>query len=290
MPLICTVGDLLADIIVRLNSDPQRGTDTPAKIEFKRGGSAANVAVAVAAAGGHARFIGQIGDDFVATMLAEELSSHGVDLRIVRSGTTGTIVVLVDSTGERSFLTDRAAVLQLANVPATDLDDVDWLHVPAYSLTTGILAETVQHLIGDAVERQIPISLSTSSVSVLSEFGRERFLDLVKAVQPEVVIANRAEANYLLQGHPWFRHSKATVVTAEDRPARFVRPDGSETRVSPETVEVMDSTGAGDAFTGAFLVAYASGASPEACLQAGHDMARRTLEHPGAGLGDISNG
>jgi sugar/nucleoside kinase (ribokinase family) len=290
MPLICAVGDLVADIIVRLDSDPQRGTDTPAKIEFKRGGSAANVAVAVAAAGGDARFIGQIGDDFVATMLAEELTSHGVDLRIVRSGTTGTIVVLVDDTGERSFLTDRAAVLHLANVPASDLDGVDWLHVPAYSLTTGTLAETVQHLIGDAVDREIPISLSTSSVSVLVEYGRERFLDLVNAIQPEVVIANRAEAKYLLQGHPWFRNSKVTVVTAEDRPASFVRPDGSEARVSPEPVDVKDSTGAGDAFTGAFLVAYASGESPEACLRAGHDMARRTLEQSGAGLGDMSNG
>ena len=285
MGIICCVGDLVTDIVVQLASDPQRGTDTPASIEYHRGGSAANVAVAVAASGVEARFVGQVGDDPAGDLLVRTLESLEVDAKVVRGGTSGTIVVLVDHTGERSFLSDRGAALRLASIPNGSLDGVDWLHVPAYSLTVGALADTSQDMIGEAVDRGIPISISTSSVSVLDEFGRERFLDLVKAVQPELVLANRAEASFMLQGHPWFRHARATVVTASELPARFVRPDGTEVRAAPEPVEITDSTGAGDAFTGAFLAAYSRGESPEDALLAGHALARRTLKEPGARLG-----
>ena len=285
MNTICCVGDLVTDVIVHLATDPQRGTDTPASIEYQRGGSAANVAVAAIASDASARFVGQVGDDRAGETLTSSLESDGVELFVVRRGTTGTIIVLVDSNGERSFLTDRAAAVHLSSIPSGSLDGVDHLHVPAYSLTVGALAETSQMMIGEAVERSIPVSISTSSVSVLEDYGRDRFLDLVKAINPALVFANREEASFLLQGHPWFRHAGATVVTAADLPARFVRPDGTEARVSPTPVTAIDTTGAGDAFTGAFLAHYLRGEAPEACLQAGHDLARRTLEHPGAQLG-----
>lgn len=285
MNTICCVGDLVTDVVVHLTSDPQRGTDTPVSIDYQRGGSAANVAVAAVVSGASARFVGQVGDDVAGETLTAALESHGVELCVVRRGVSGTIVVLVDATGERSFLTDRAAAVHLSSMPQGALDGVDLLHVPAYSLTVGALAETSQLMIGEAVDRNIPISISTSSVSVLEDYGRDRFLDLVKAVNPALIFANREEANFLLQGHPWFRHAGATIVTASDLPARFVQPDGTEARVSPTPVKATDTTGAGDAFTGAFLATYLRGKSPEECLQAGHDLARRTLEHPGARLG-----
>jgi len=286
VPRICTIGDLVTDVVVHLDSDPQRGTDTPAEIEHVRGGSAANVAVAAVASGGEGRFIGQVGNDDRGRLLIEDLRRNGVEAMVAERGTTGTIVVLVDGRGERSFLTDRAAAAHLASVPARALDGVDLLHVPAYSLLSGGLSETCHLLIGEAVERDIPVSISTSSVSALAEFGRGRFLDLIKQLRPEIVIANRDEAKFLLEGHPWFTHAGATVVTAGARAARFIRPDGSDFRVLPEQIEVQDTTGSGDAFTGAFLVAYMSGSDPDTALAAGHAMAQRTLLVAGAGLAD----
>lgn len=285
MPLICAVGDLLTDIVVHLDRDPQRGTDTAARIDHLRGGSAANVALAASASGGRGRFVGQVGDDERGRWLVEQLRDAEVETLVVERGTTGTIVVLVDATGERSFLTDRGAAAHLSAIPAGTLDDVDILHIPAYSLTSGGLADTCHQLIGEAVDREIPISISTSSVAALAEFGRERFLDLIKNIRPEIVIANTDEARYLLHGHPWFTHAATTVITAGPRPARMVRPDGSDVRVAPEASTATDSTGAGDAFAGAFLVAYAGDAEPRAALSAGHAMARRTLDVAGAGLG-----
>lgn len=285
MNTICCVGDLVVDVIVHLSRDPQRGTDTPATIVHRRGGSAANVAFGVVASGASARFVGQVGNDLTGSMLLDEMEAAGIELEVVRRGTTGSIVVLVDSTGERSFLTDRAAAMHLAGVPAQTLDGVGLLHLPAYSFAGGALAETSQQLVGEAVDRNIPISLSTSSVSMLAEYGREQFLDLVRLVEPRFVFANSDEARFLLQGHPWFRHADATIITASAREARYVQPNGDDVRLAPEPTEVVDTTGAGDAFTAAFLVAHLRGEPPLECLRAGHALARRTLMNSGAGLG-----
>ncbi len=285
-PLVCTIGDLVTDIVVHLDSDPQRGTDTPARIQTMRGGSAANVAVAAVAGGGRARFIGQVGDDAAGAGLIAELGDAGVEPIVSRRGKTGSIVVLVDSKGERSFLSDRGAAVYLSAVPADVLDGVDVLHVPMYSLAAGSLADTTQQLLGEAVERGIAVSLSTSSLSVLREYGRTPFMALVKNLRPEFIFANADEAKFLLDAHPWFTHAEATVVTAGGGRARLTRPDGTDHRVTAERVEVLDTTGAGDAFAAGFLVAWHGGGEPESWLAAGHSLAATTVTQPGAQLAD----
>lgn len=282
---ICCIGDLVVDVVVRLERDPQRGTDTPASIVHRRGGSAANVAAGVVAAGAAARFVGQVGDDLVGTMLIEHLTQAGVDTRVVQRGVTGTIVVLVDANGERSFLTDRGAATHLSGVSASVLDGVDLVHIPAYSFAGGALAETTQYLIGEAVDREIPISVSTSSVSMLAEYGRERFLDLVRLIGPRFVLANHEEARFLLHGHPWFRHAEATIITSAAGEARYMQPNGTDVRVAPEPTAATDTTGAGDAFAAGFLASHLRGDAPAESLTAGHALARRTLITPGAELG-----
>jgi len=255
-PLICSVGDLITDVVVHLDRDPQRGTDTSASIQRVRGGSAANVCAGAVAAGGRSRFVGQVGNDDDGRLLIAALTEQGVDTRASANGRTGTIVALVDSSGERSFLTDRGASVHLSHIDVEVLDGVDVLHVPLYSMLAGALAESTQRLIGEALDRQIPVTLSTSSVSALREFGRNEFLALVKNMKPDLVFANLPEARYALQGHPWFVGAGATVVSAGPRAARFTRPDGSDFRREPPSVEVSDTTGAGDAFTAGFLVAW----------------------------------
>lgn len=289
MVTICCVGDLVVDVVVDLDRDPQRGTDTPVSIVHRRGGSAANVAAATVIAGGVGRFVGQVGADPAGSMLTAQMEQLGVELTVTRHGTTGTIVVLVDASGERSFLSDRGAAVHLSYAPNTVLDGVDVLHVPAYSLMTGPLADTTQSLIGDAVQRAIPVSVSASSVSSLADYGREQFLDLLKAVQPYVLLANRDEARFLLEGHPWFPHASATVVTNGPGEARYSKPDGTDVRVAPEPVDALDTTGAGDAFAAGFLVSYLRDHDPEAALRNGHSLARGSLLNPGAAITDAIN-
>jgi sugar/nucleoside kinase (ribokinase family) len=105
-------------------------TDNSCVVHRSRGGSAANVAV-VASALMPARFIGCVGEDPVGELLASELTGHGVDVRVQRRGRTGTIVVLVDSEGERTMYPDRAAAADLNEVPEDWLESAAILHVPS---------------------------------------------------------------------------------------------------------------------------------------------------------------
>ena len=96
---IVTIGDLVEDLAVRLESAVHLASDTEAIIHRRRGGSAANTAVAIARLGHPARFIGQVGDDPIGGVLVDALLLAGVEPVVRRSGRTGTIVVLVDHAG-----------------------------------------------------------------------------------------------------------------------------------------------------------------------------------------------
>lgn len=283
-PRICCIGDLVTDVVVHLGSDPKRGTDTPATISSHRGGSAANVAAAVSAAGGIARFAGCVGTDSPGDALVANLEANHVESMVQRTGTTGTIVVLVDGDGERSFLSDRGAATELASVPSDFLDGVDLLHIPAYSFIDGPLAETSEHVVGIAVDAGVPISISTSSVAALAQYGREEFRELLSAIRPAYVIANHDEFTYLMQGQPWVRGAGATVITNGPRAAVVRQTNGTEVRSTPAASSATDTTGAGDAFTAGFLVARAKGQDFASALAFGHAVAAKALSARGAEL------
>src|SRR6478735_2045460 len=96
--LVTVVGDLVEDVVVWVDRPVTAGTDNPATVRRSPGGSAANVAAAVARCGGRARFIGRVGDD--GDGLVDELAADGVDVRVQRGGRSGTVVVLVAPDGE----------------------------------------------------------------------------------------------------------------------------------------------------------------------------------------------
>ncbi len=284
--MLCCVGDLLTDIIVRPATPTVTGSDTPSQVSYRQGGSAANVAVA-AAAHGPARFVGRIGDDGRGDDLIAALEQRGVECVVSRGGTTGSIVALIDSAGERSFFTDRGAALDLSAIPPDALDGVEWIHIPGYSFVDGALAETCQEVVGEAMDRDIPVSISTSSTTALVEFGRLGFLELIAAIGPRVVIANRPEAHYLLGAEEEFPGATYSVITDGPNPTRLRGPDG-EHRSEPVTVpEVVDTTGAGDAFAGGFVSALIEGLDGPAALDRGHRSAAEVVQRIGGGGEDL---
>jgi len=222
-----------------------------------------------------------VGDDDRGERLIAELVAAGIDVRVARGGVTGTVVALVDNSGERSFLTQRGAATQFM---ATDdlLDAVDWLHVPGYSFEAGQLAETSHRIVGTAIQRSVPRSVSTGSLSLLRDYGRTEFLELIEAIGPEAVVANEAEATFLGVGDQSFPNTKWSVITRGQMPTLLLDPDGERREISVPPASVVDTTGAGDAFTGAFIAHLLNGGSAVDGVVAGHEHAARSLAVYGA--------
>lgn len=276
--MLAALGDLVEDVIVRLDGPVNVASDTPAHISRRRGGSAANVAVAAAGLGHAARFLGQVGSDAIGSALLAEMTVDGVDVAMVRrSGSTGTIVALVDQTGERSMLTDRRACIDLSDPDPSWLDGVGALHVPLYSLATGALAATAITVIGWAHDRNIDVSIDMSSSAVMRQLGIDHVRRLIVDVSPDLIFANLDEATTLhIDGAI---DGAVSVVKRGPDPAIVHSPNKPSIEVPGLVVaDVSDTTGAGDAFAAGFLT-HAGGwrRDPGSACQSGHRCAAALL-------------
>lgn len=277
--MLVVIGDLVADLIVLGGGALERGTDNPAEVRLTRGGSAANVAVG-AAARHPSRFIGRVGDDTLARALVGELETAGVEVRVQRAGRTGAIVVLVDAVGERTMITDRGAAAELAAIDPAWLDGADWVHVPLYGFASAVSSRAVMDAATRAAAAGARVSLDLSSVATLRQLGGAALQGLLAELQPDVVFANEDEARIVADFA--LAPSGVYIVKRGAEPV-LVSSDGATVEVHVERVDdVLDSTGAGDAFAAGYIVAALAGADPRESARAGGVLAMSALRRPGA--------
>ena len=290
---VLVVGDLIDDLVVQPGGPIAYATDTPSRITPTLGGSAANQATWLAAAGARARLVARVGAADV-DRHTRALRAAGVEPWLIADPdlATGTIVILLDETGERSMFTDRGANLGLCveDLPDGVLDDVDALHLTGYSLFDDEVRAAVLDLVERARSREVPITIDPSSTGFLRSVGAATFLGWIGEVA--ALLPNADEAK-LLSGdadpHDAARtllaHAPLVAVTCGSAGAVVATRDADPVQVPAPDVEVVDTTGAGDAFTGAFLAAWLTGAdavqSTEAGVAAGARAVAVTGGRPG---------
>jgi sugar/nucleoside kinase (ribokinase family) len=265
---ICCLGDLVLDVIVRLEQPLATGADATSRIVLRPGGQAANVAAWVAALGGRSRFIGKRGADDAGLLAGSRLDELGVELvGPVEPTGNGVIVSLVDPSGERSMCSDRGVATELRpeEIEEAWLVGCEHLHVSGYAL----LREPVRFAATRAIELSraggARVSFDLSSWSAIRDFGAERFRAHLEQLRPDVVFANEAEDHIV--GGPIA--DSTWIVKRGPAGASF---DGDE-RAAVAVGEVVDSTGAGDAFAAGWLVG-----GPDLALEAG----ARCVQHAGS--------
>jgi sugar/nucleoside kinase (ribokinase family) len=284
--VLCTIGDLIEDVVVWLNDELNIGSDTDSIIVRTRGGSAANVAMFGALTGTPSRFIGQVGNDNLGEQLCASLRESGVDVCTVAEGRTGSIVVVVQPNGERTFLTDRGVASDLSVFDASHLAGVSIVHVPTYSLALEPLASTAVQYIYAARTAGALISIDASSTSVLRDYGIDRYAELIASIGPDVFLCNNDEAALLNidSAHP-MPGAALTVIKRGALPVTAVTAAGVVTEVAtPPVANIVDTTGAGDSFAAGFLPTYVTSRNIEDAITNGNLIAARVLRSPGATL------
>ncbi|WP_316777553.1 carbohydrate kinase family protein [Streptomyces sasae] len=290
---LLVVGDVVTDIVARHRGPLAAGTDTAAVIRTLPGGAGANVACWAAHTGcAEVRLVGRVGAD-AAKWHERELVAAGVRPRLVvdPEAATGTVVCLVDNgaSAERTFLTDSGASLRLEPADWSDalLDGVARLHLSGYLLFSEPSRALVSVALASARARGVPVSLDPASAGFLAVLGVDRFLALVEGV--DVLLPSRDEA-CLLTGLPdpadaaaELSHRVPLVVAKSGADGALVaRAGGVLARVPAAPATPRDTTGAGDAFTGAFLAALVAGADPEDAAARGCRAGARAVERVGA--------
>lgn len=251
--VLCTFGDLLLDVIVRLAEPLEPGTDAAAETRTGGGGQAANVAAWAAALGADARFVGKRGDDPAGALAAGEVARRGVTLLgPLPAGRNGVVVSLVSRDGERAMASDRGVAPTLA---AEELDPV-WfegcshLHLSGYSVMSSPIAGAAARAAEVVRAAAGTVSIDLASSRVIRSFGRERLRHALQELDPEIVFANEQERRDLGpvdgRGRTWVLKQGAAGCALEH--------DGERTEFSAVAAEVVDTTGAGDAFAAGYLV------------------------------------
>ncbi|MFF0485398.1 carbohydrate kinase family protein [Streptomyces sp. NPDC004435] len=278
---LLVVGDVVTDVVARHRTPLAPATDTAAAIRTLPGGAGANAAC-WAARSGHrdVRLLGRVGTES-ADWHERALTEAGVRPLLVPDpeAPTGTVIALVDAAAERTFLTDGGAVLRLcpADWSARLLDGVAALHLSGYLFFAPSSRAAALLALRDARAAGAPVSVDPASAGFLAELGPERFLAAVEGAS--LLLPNADEARLLTgaadaeaAARELSRRIPLVVVTLGAAGALVAEAGAVTARVTAPPVAPerrVDSTGAGDAFTGTFLAALLAGADPAEAASAG---------------------
>ena len=268
MPDVTCVGVLVADVIVRpVDTWPDPGRLVVVDgLEVHSGGLAHTTGVILAKLGVPTAVVGRVGADLFGTYLIDVLRDNRVEVHVGRDETisTSTAVVMVSSSGERSFLHLPGANTHLRreDVPPALLARSRIMHLGGYFLLPGLDGAQAAALLAQARAAGCRTSLD------MAWDARGRWMALLAPCLPhlDLLFGNRDELARVTGAEDPPRmaaHLRAlgvdTVAVKLGEDGAYVDGESWRGRVPAFSVEIVDTTGAGDAFCGGFLTGYLAG-------------------------------
>lgn len=290
VPPVLVLGDVAADVVVRMQEPLTAASDAAASIVTREGGSGANVACWLAASGVEAHFIGRIGADPQGLAQTAALRRHGVVPHLAVDGdrATGVVIVLVGADGNRSMISDRGANLTLspADIPAELFQPRRHLHLSGYALLSEGSRQAALHALLLARDHGLTVSVDPSSSQPLRRGGVDRFLQWTYAA--DICMPNLDEA-LVMSGEDGAEDAAEAltafygeVVVTMGAEGSLWTDGGTPVRAPAAPATVVDTTGAGDAFCAGFLSAWLAGVPPAGALTSGARLAARAVTWVGA--------
>jgi len=249
---IGVVGSINLDLVASGASLPAPGeTVTGARFAKHPGGKGANQALAARRLGGDVIMTGCVGDDELADAALSLLREDGVDLshiRVVEEETTGVALIAVSEAGENQIVVASGANALVNASDVSRLPDCDavlcQLEVPVDAVMAAF----------DQIKGLFAVNLAPATDIP------DRLLK-----GADLIIVNSGEAAFY--GEALLENTGLVVVTLGGDGAKLYQGGKVRAHVPAFAVEVIDTTGAGDTFSGALVLALAEGQSPEDALR-----------------------
>ena len=291
---LCVVGDFAWDVLIRTNTELLRGGDTFGEVMLMPGGSAANVAAWAARCGLPTHFIGKIGRDRMGLLAREDLAAENVVGHLVESDShsTGSVAVFVDHTGERSMVSGHGADFYLlpSELPRDVIAHARHLHLTAWSFFTDPPRTSARVAARIAREAGATLSFDPASFQMIDEMGVDHFIAVTRDLGIDVFLPNKEEGAILtglkdpeaIARDLTEIYAGSLVILKLDADGALAWLDGSARHIPPATNNLVDATGAGDSFAGAFLARLLTGATPLEAATFATSISAWVIEHPGA--------
>jgi sugar/nucleoside kinase (ribokinase family) len=272
--MILVVGDIAVDVNAPLGVHPAVGEDCLSpQLSFQSGGMGLNVAMALARLGVSARLVSCVGEDWFGDFALEQATRERIDTTFVQrspASMSGLFFIAISPDGQRTFFGSRGANAQLrvTGQLRACCQGVTALEISAYTLVSDTSCEFVHQVLTIAKEAGVR-SVMDLGLGPSRQIP-DRLISAIRTV--DTIVANAAEAQALTaQLQP-----EAAFAALEQLGAREVilklgahgclhRTAGQLCRVPPFDVRVVDTTGAGDAFTAGFMAARLWGWRAEEC-------------------------
>jgi sugar/nucleoside kinase (ribokinase family) len=263
---VISLGQLVADIVVKpVDGLPPKGTaDTVKQIELHSGGCALNTGKTLAILGTKTGVIGKVGSDTFGNFLISEMEAHGIEAKYVGIDThigTSSVIVIVSSEGERTFLYCPGATEELT------IKDVNFdLIGQSKILHIGGVMKLPKLDIPNVLMKAKELSVTTSLDTDWDPSGR--WLELIKpclkyvdiftpSIDEAKMIFNTDDPKEIAEIS--MSYGVKIFALKMGQAGCYIKTKDEEFNIPAYKVDVVDTTGAGDAFVGGFLTGIIKG-------------------------------
>jgi len=257
------------------------------------GGSAANTIAGIAQLGGRTAYVGKVKDDQLGAIFAHDLRAQGADYETLMApkseeAETGRCIVIVTPDGERSMNTYLGVTefLQPSDIDPAQMAEAEWIYLEGYRFdgpeSHAAFAKAIEACKGAGGK----VSLTLSDPFCV-ERHRDAFRDMIRD-HVDLLFCNRAEMLSMYETDD-FEAALAQAATelevvacTDSEHGAHILSGGQRWHAPAIPTEIVDATGAGDLFAGAFLWGLSEGYDLQTCGNMGCLGASEIISHIGA--------